>query len=234
MSTLIGSGSVVFGLQNRFGLVVARVGLAAVTIGLTVEAHGATITPSAVTASTSYSVHDGQRHEQRTIDSSGLAAGLHNTNAGQMWLSSDPGSESGNTVANTVITWTLSQSESLSGVYLWNYNETGGAARGVGLADVQISDDPTFTVGVTTFSGFAFNAASGAANDPGDFYALPNAATGQYVRFVNMSTIGDPDYIGIAEIRFETASVPEPTSYMLLGSGVAVALWRRRLSRRKV
>lgn len=194
------------------------------------------VDPVGVTATSERGVGDLERGAIHTIDSSGLATpgnlivgNSHDSgNAYVVWLSMP------NVIASTHITWDLGASYSntlVTGFHLWNYNEGGPYwVRGIKYATILVSDDPTFTAGVTTItawsSGAGLTAAPSGVPYYGEDYTLPTPAAGRYVRFDDLTNWGDTDqYVGLSEIRFVV--VPEPSSVALLGVG-GLLLWRQR------
>jgi PEP-CTERM motif len=116
---------------------------------------------------------------------------------------------------------------------LWNYNESSpNNWAGISNATVIVASNPTFTVGVTTFPGMSFTQGPGTNGYTGEDYSFPGnvLATGQYVRFTNITTFAST-YVGLAEIRFfaEVTAVPEPsTGLLLLVGGLILRLRTRR------
>ncbi len=68
-----------------------------------------------------------------------------------------------------------------------------------------------------------FLEANGMSTYQGSDYAI--AGAGRYVRFTNLTDYGDPDYMGLSEIRFV---VPEPASLSLIGVAAIGLLSRKR------
>ena len=106
------------------------------TVALTVAlcaavAEAGTITPVAASASSSFS----NRTPDKTIDGSGLSAGLHDNNASNMWLtdinlpSNDPW-----------ITYDLGANYDLGSLHVWNYNEYSPANRGIQDVEILTAD----------------------------------------------------------------------------------------------
>lgn len=119
----------------------------------------------------------------------------------------------------------------ISGIYLYNYNEKSGTARGIQSVDILYS-----TNGGISYTNFGlvtgFNQAIGNnQNDPGQEVDLGTTLTGvTNIEFTGGSNFGDPTFIGAEKVRFlgtdTVASVPEPNAYamMLGGFGVLIAL----------
>ena len=92
----------------------------------------------------------------------------------------------------------------LSSVRVWNYNESGATAKGVKLADIQVTDNPVN--GWTTAI-----AQQGFLEAPGETGYLPQiidltGITTKYIRFTITENFGDPDNVGLSEVLFFTPS----------------------------
>ena len=125
----------------------------------------------------------------------------------------------------------------LSGMRVWNYNETGSTGRGVEGVTIEWSNDggtSWFDAGLgntsTPTAGlYEFSEASGVGTYDGeriDFGSTLSGATN--VRFSSISNFGTAgSIVGLSEIRF--IAIPEPSTIALVAlSFVALIGFRRR------
>jgi hypothetical protein len=159
----------------------------AVALGLGLSAavsEASTITPVSATASSSFS----DRTPVKSINGSGLASGLHDNNASNMWLT-----DINLAINDPWITYDLGANYTLGSFHVWNYNES-SANRGV--KDVEIFTSSTATPGPTDWVSrgiFTLSQATGAAG-----YA------GQSVGF---------SYDNVRLVKFDIASNWKPFTY---------------------
>lgn len=166
------------------------------------------VTPVSVTVSSTFSTYD----EANLIDDSGLAAGLHDEDFSNMWMSNT------NDVTPT-LTFDLGAVYDLTGAQIWQYNATSiDLSRGVnGFNILSSQDDVTYTP-VTSAS------LTISPGGPIPAQIVSFAATARYVRFVVTSNHGSPNYTGLSEVKFETAAAPAADAIPTL-SGWAMLLF---------
>jgi hypothetical protein len=166
------------------------------------------VTPVAVTVSSTFSTYD----EANLIDDSGLVAGLHDEDFGNMWMSNT------NDVTPT-LTFDLGAVYAITAAQIWQYNATSiDLSRGVnGLNILASQDDVTYTP-VTSAS------LTISPGGPIPAQIVSFAATARYVRFVVTSNHGSLSYTGLSEAKFETAAAPAADAIPTL-SGWAMVLF---------
>ncbi|MCB5186061.1 discoidin domain-containing protein [Methylobacillus gramineus] len=176
------------------------------------------LTPvSAVASSTLFTVS-----VDNLIDNSGLNGELHSGNWSDMWLKD--GTFPVDTTA--LLTFDLGQSYKLSSALIWQYNSDIDYNRGVKDFYIKVSNDG---VNFETIGDLHSLTASKGGNIPAQVVDFSAAA--RYVQF-DIRTNHDQQWpwVGLSEVKFVTAPVPEPTSYAMLGLGIALvgAVVRRR------
>lgn len=136
------------------------------------------------------------------------------------------------TPAGVSIVFNLGADYMLTGMWLWNYRESGPDVRNRGLDSVTVE----FSTDNLNWSDSQVLTPSRAENSFGYAQSLAFTDTStdlyRYVRFSSMSNFGtaiNNNFLGFNEVRF-TAAVPEPATYGLLGAGAlaAAAFVRRR------
>ena len=167
-----------------------------------------------------------------TVDGSGMTGGqASNDPFGTMWLS-----DVGTSIPNPIITFNLGGLYNLTGLQVWNYNESGGTARGLSTVTVQeAGTDALFA----TIGNLTLSQASGLNSYTGQSLAL--SGTAQYIRFINLTSFAYPGeggisghadgVLGLSEIQFNGnafSAVPEPASMALLVVGAAGVIFARR------
>jgi hypothetical protein len=150
---------------------------------------------------------------ERILDGSGLTDGLHGTDWTTMWL----------TAAGDVsptLKMDLGEAYALTGMNLWNYNQSGLTERGFASTDVWISltglGDPGSQPGEWTriADDLTFDEATGQSDYAGQYQALsPAGAYARYVYLDDVQTFGTTGgaYAGLSELRFEQAGSPLPS-----------------------
>ena len=168
---------------------------------------------------------------------------------GGMWLSN--GQPTG------VITFDLGSVMTVDKIYVWNYAEVAFAdttpsdntPRGAQSVDVYstTSLNSNAVGGGDTFAqSFTLNQAApsplGSTNVSGPYnwnadyntpvgvYTFTTPVTAEFIKLNILTTWGDPSYVGLSEVRFDTVPTPEPSTGLLatlalLGSAV---YWNRR------
>jgi len=124
--------------------------------------------------------------------------------------------------------------------YVWQFAEGTGSPnnfdRGVATMNISFSSDPnpltaTFTQIVGPGPGGVFELPIHPAAQVGVFAEvldLSNTKGARLVRFDILTNHGDPGFVGLSEVRFAgIANVPEPSSSLLLGAGIAGLVLRR-------
>ncbi len=165
-----------------------------------------------------------------TVNGVGLSSpSLTATHAGTIpsnsWVSSQG-------VLTGQITFNLGGLFSVNSFSFWNQNGGGPGGNGsTGIHGVQVltsTDGVLFTPFVGGPSSFA--QVPGNTNLPPEIFSF-TAVSASYFRFEVLSNWGDTADTGFAEVGFNNAAtVPEPTTILLLGtglSGIAVKLRRR-------
>lgn len=194
----------------------------------TLKLHAALVTPVAVRALSSY----GTRLAIHAINGTGMSpSGFveYDSTAGKtadnnMWLSN----------ANRLpwITFDLGSVQTLSGIRLWNYNEsTAELTRGIKTAGVYIgsslpADGALYnTMGPawgTLVTNMTFAKSDGSATLAGGDYLFAAPITTQYLQLYVTDNWGDSGYTGLSEIRFfsgATTNVLPVTTALSIASG---------------
>ena len=167
---------------------------------------GAFITPVAAEAST---VQSAARDAMRLIDGSGLdeywpgsGVYVHSNNpyadGSSMW--------NGSSANNTgIVSFDLGKSHNVSGLYLWNFNESGQwLGRGVQDFDLTASGDGQTYQPV---GAFKLPKASGDKDYKGEAVAFQTPVKARYFRMNIKSNYGASG-VGLSEVRFANADVP--------------------------
>tara|TARA_B110000037_G_scaffold215817_1_gene273801 strand:+ start:730 stop:1434 length:705 start_codon:yes stop_codon:yes gene_type:complete len=205
---------------------------------------GATLTGVTIEDVSSELVSGFDRGAIRVLDGSGFdeALGTHNVTpdgnqGGGMWLNNGTFANPNDPNApGAVITFDLGGSTALSSLTVWNYNEMlPGRAdllnRGANAVEILVASAEGGAF--ASLGNFNFTIAPGVDNvDFGqdiDLSGLGAAGDTRLVRFnITSSHGGDNNFVGLSEVRFDGAPVPEPTTGILALIGLAGCLRRRR------
>jgi len=211
------------------------------TLGLISTAlQGALITGVTIEDVSSELTSGFDRQANYLVDGSGFdeGAGTHTvTPDGFMWLNNgtfaapnDPNSP------GAVITLDLGSNYTLDSLTVWNYNETLPGrpellGRGANAVEILVasSEGGAFS----SLGNFNFDIAPGLADvDFGqniDLSSFGAAGNARQVRFnITSNHGGDNSFVGLSEVRFDGAAVPEPSAAILALIGLAGCLRRRR------
>jgi hypothetical protein len=193
----------------------------------------------ATVSSVSSQLHDMNfsRAAQNVVNGSGLAYGDVNNSVlpeSTMWLSN--GTFAAPNDLDPQITFDLGSVQPIATMKVWNYAEgaDGSSAlrrRGVALADVYVAgEDGVFEL---LYAQLELDMATGVVdNNPLTPALLPQliemgGIEARYVRLENLVNHGgDANFVGLSEVQF--LGVPEPSTYLLTGLGIAGLAWARR------
>jgi hypothetical protein len=211
------------------------------TLGLVSTAtQGATITGVTIEDVSTELVGNFDRAANYLVDGSGFdeGAGTHTVTPDTfMWLNNgtftapnDPNSP------GAVITFDLGSNYTVNSLTVWNYNETLPGREdllGRGANAVEILVASSEGGAFTSLGNFNFDIAPGLDNvDFGqniDLSSLGAAGDARLVRFnITSNHGGDNNFVGLSEVRFDGAPIPEPSAAMLALIGLAGCLRRRR------
>jgi hypothetical protein len=128
-------------------------------------------------------------------------------------------------VYSGTIIYDLGADYSLSQMALWNEDASG-------LATVSMYTCPDSACSTSTFIG-TFDPTPNTYGVDYPAQVVPFVGTTEYVElFVTGPGPNDGwDGLAMGEVAFDTSSVPEPSTFLLLGGGLAAVIWRR--ARRK-
>ena len=208
--------------------VVAVAGLAFATA----SANAALIGGVTATTSTEISACCGDRDPIDMVSKSGLVAGLHDVNPGNMWLSEGIGF--GGIDQDPWALFDLGDVYKIDRMHVWNYNEVGFfSTRGVNSVSVEYGE--TAALGSTVAGIINFDQASGAAGDAGQDFNGFAPFVGRYVKFDINSNHGENNgFYGLSEVEFHGElftggnAVPEPATATLALLGLGGLMTRRR------
>ena len=119
------------------------------------------------------------------------------------------------------ITFSLGGLFSVDSFSFWNQNGGGPGALGItGIHNVQVLTSTDGTIFTPLVGGPTSFAQVMGTNAPPEIFSFA-AVSATHFRFVVQSNWGDTAQTGFAEVGFNSVVVPEPTSILLLGSGLA-------------
>jgi hypothetical protein len=214
-----------------------------------VQARGATLPASVQSVSSEFNVGATDRRAIHAVDGSGLEAGnpQGHTNQpnGLMWLNTGDGSFGGMPDPHpsgdlAQITFDLGGLSLVDSFRVWNYNELNGFnIRSVKTLTISIASSASgpytlLTDPLNNSTTWTFDEAPGTDGYTGQLFTLPTSFTAEFVRFdilTNYDSAGtDHGFVGLSEIQFYGAPVPEPVTCSLLAIGFVGVFLSRRLS----
>jgi len=118
----------------------------------------------------------------------------------------------------------------LTGMHVWNGNEN--TSRGIKDLDVLFSTTSP-TTGFSGLQSFALGQASGLNSYTGESVSFSSDPQARWVRFNVGSNFDNAiSTVQLSEVRFTTTAVPEPSSFVMLGTLICgLAVYRRRRSK---
>jgi len=156
-----------------------------------------------------------------------------------MWLT--------NGTPTGVITFDLGSIQTLAGIWVWNYSERDPgdlSNRGAKGVDVYAASSLNASLpggGDTYVQSFTFARQAGPlpAGDTAEtylwapeYYQFSSPLTAEYIKLNILGDYGGngASYMGLAEVKFQTAPVPEPSAFLLaaLGGIVGLGFFSRR------
>ncbi len=130
-----------------------------------------------------------------SLDGSGLTGNVHgNSPGGTMWMANG---------TSATITYDLGNTYDLNKFHVWNYNEVNLPNRSANLVEILVAS----SVGgaFTSLGDFTFARSTGLATYTGediDLRSFAAADSTRLIRFVIKSNYGDPNQVGLSEVRF--------------------------------
>jgi hypothetical protein len=204
--------------------------LALITFSITSHA-AILITPTGASSTTEIGA---TRNIGETIDNTGLSGtgisvtethSVNSGNSGSYWLSASGGN------AAEVLTFDLGAAYNVDTIHQWLYTRTGEEDRGIQTFDIAFSTDNgvSYTAAVSAASLGMSNFTEATIEPlPAQTRTFTEQTGVTHIRFSNITNFGDPNFIGLSEIKFEGTLVPEPSSTALLGLGALGLIIRRR------
>ena len=149
--------------------------------------------------------------------------------------------ETDGTLSAAYITYDLGANYNLTGMHVWNYNndylayDRGSDHVIVSVTSVANPGPGDWTTVSYTYGGnpaTQFVQASGVGSYTGETYGLTYSNV-RMVKFDITDTFSGatPGYVGLAEVRFIGSATPEPSTIVLLATGLIGLLayaWRKR------
>lgn len=202
----------------------------------TVQANAGLIAPNGVTASSELNFPSEDRRAFHVIDGSGLTGGFH-TNANYTDTSPGPGAGQGiywlaSSPTGQSIAFTFNTAQNFDSMHLWNYSEWTDLGRGIQNTDVKFYFGGTLvnTINNVSIAQAPTGAYTGASPTyAGNDYSFGSTILADKIEFANMSNWGG-DLIGLSEVRFNIAPVPEPATAVFGVALLGLGLVRRRRS----
>ncbi|MBI3879746.1 MAG: PEP-CTERM sorting domain-containing protein [Verrucomicrobia bacterium] len=210
-------------------------------------ADAATLSTTVQGVSSQFIVGPTDRAAAHAVDGSGLDTnsppGHTSQPNGFMWLNTGDGSFGGGADPDPPgqladITFNLGGASFVDSFRVWNYNELNNfndrSIQTLTISTAASASGP-FTPLINASNStttFTFAQAPGTSGYTGQLFTFSTPFIAAFVRFdikSNYDAAGtDHGFVGLAEIQFYGSAVPEPSVWVLLGTGLlAVVLWRR-------
>ncbi len=212
-------------MNHRTSIITAALALSLLAVG-SANVNAALITGVTVTASSEISTCCSDRDPVDIVNGSGLAAGLHDTNPGNMWLSTGAGF--GGIDPDPFVLFDLGAVYLVDSFRVWNYNEAGAfATRGVNSVSVQFGTTPALGSTVAGITSFA--QATGAGGYAGQNFNAFTPFSARFIKFdINTNHGNTEGFFGLSEAQFNGEIVPEPATATLGLLSLGGLLLRRR------
>ncbi len=205
-------------------------------LALAAGGHAAVLTPSSISATSTFFTYD----VQSLVDGSGLTNQLHDNTFSNMWLSDNLFPDFDPSTISLTVNFALPTTVASFSIWNYNYDEFGlnpePLNRGVQtfalswLSGSNFIPIAEYTLGRGTGQPLAAST-----------FSFNTAITTTAFRLDILSNYGDRDYVGLSELQFLSAAptstppspapVPEPHTCMLLTGGLAILLFRKRAVR---
>ncbi|MCH7227031.1 hypothetical protein [Haloferula sp. A504] len=162
--------------------------------------------------------------------------GAADASSGDYWLSGNGAATSG----TEEITFTFSSPVTVGTIYIWNYHRdnTNWDDRALGSFDMEFTFDGGGTNTITGFQLSDIRTATLGEFIPTEalgFAAQNNVTSIKLTNLQNLHQVygsgapdSDSDYLGVGEIRFDTATIPEPATGVFAAFALSLGLLRRR------